>query len=262
MFETDIKNKVFLITGVNGQLGISLCETIIGLGGKIIGLDLDFKEIIKISKNKKWEKNNYIFLRTDITDQKLLKKSFTLGLKKYHEINYLINNAAVSVFSSWKNRTKKELDLVTDVNIKGALNCIKIYAKFLKKNNKFGSIINVASHYGLVSPDPRIYTDCNRRNSEIYGATKAAIIQITKYFATNSSYDGVNLRINAVAPGGILNEKKPQGKNFQKNYSYRCPLNRMAYAHEIVWPILFLLSKKASYINGHTLVIDGGFTAW
>ena len=76
MFETDIKNKVFLITGVNGQLGISLCETIIGLGGKIIGLDLDFKEIIKISKNKRWEKNNYIFLKTDITDQKLLKKSF------------------------------------------------------------------------------------------------------------------------------------------------------------------------------------------
>ena len=154
------------------------------------------------------------------------------------------------------------MDLVTDVNIKGTLNCIKFFAKFLKNTKKFGAIVNVASHYGMVTPDPRIYTDCKRRNSEIYGATKAAIIQVTKYFATNSSYDGVNLRINAVAPGGILNEKKPQGKIFQKNYSYRTPLNRMAYPNEIVWPILFLLSKKASYINGHTLVIDGGYTAW
>ena len=69
------------------------------------------------------------------------------------------------------------------------------------------------------------------------------------------------MRINAVAPGGILNEKNPQGKDFQR-YSYKCPENRMGSAIEIVWPILFLLSKKASYINGHTLVIDGGFTAW
>jgi NAD(P)-dependent dehydrogenase (short-subunit alcohol dehydrogenase family) len=262
MFDTDIKNQVFLITGANGQLGIALCQTIINLGGKIAGLDLDFKQIKKIALKEKWSINDYMFLKTDITNQKLLKESFNLILKQYKKIDFLINNAAVSIFSNWQNRLDKDLDLVTDVNIKGTLNCIKFFAKFLKNTKKFGAIVNVASHYGMVTPDPRIYTDCKRRNSEIYGATKAAIIQVTKYFATNSSYDGVNLRINAVAPGGILNEKKPQGKIFQKNYSYRTPLNRMAYPNEIVWPILFLLSKKASYINGHTLVIDGGYTAW
>ena len=78
MFDTDIKNKVFLITGANGQLGIALCQTIINLGGKIAGLDLDFKQIKKIALKEKWSINDYMFLKTDITNQKLLKESFNL----------------------------------------------------------------------------------------------------------------------------------------------------------------------------------------
>ena len=87
-----------------------------------------------------------------------------------------------------------------------------------------GSIVNIGSHYGAISPDPRIYTDCNRKNSEIYGATKAAVIQMTKYFAVHSAE--YNVRTNAVSPGGILDSDNPQGEDFQKNYSFRCPMGK------------------------------------
>jgi NAD(P)-dependent dehydrogenase (short-subunit alcohol dehydrogenase family) len=139
---------------------------------------------------------------------------------------------------------------------------MKEFFKYLIKSKNMGSVVNVASHYGIISPDPRIYTDCNRRNSEIYGATKAGVIQMTKYFAVNAREDGANVRVNAVAPGGILNEDNPQGHDFQKLYSERCPMQRMAYVNEMSGPILFLLSSDAAYINGHTIVVDGGMSVW
>ena len=88
------------------------------------------------------------------------------------------------------------------------------------------------------------------------------ICVLTKYFSVNALSDGANIRVNAVAPGGIKNHQNPQGEDFQKNYGKRCPMGRLAETKEIVSPVLYLLSEDASYINGHTLVIDGGMTAW
>ena len=93
-------------------------------------------------------------------------------------------------------------------------------------------------------------------------ATKAGIIQMTKYFSVNAILDGADIRINAIAPGGIYNPNDPQGKEFIKNYSERCPMGRLGETHEIIGPALFLISSESSYINGHTLVVDGGMTAW
>ena len=131
-------------------------------------------------------------------------------------------------------------------------------------------IVNIASHYGLVAPDLNIYSDTKRMSSEIYGASKAGIIQMTRYFAVNALKYGV--RTNSVSPGGIqdndniLGEKPTQkviqGVNFRKKYNNRCPMGRLAKVQEVVDPILFLLSPASSYINGHNIVVDGGYTAW
>ena len=172
LFDNEIKNKIFLITGVNGQIGSSLCETIIDGGGSVIGLDLEISKIQSLSKKKKWSSDSFLFLKTNISNEKNTKINFNLGLKKFKKINFLVNNAGASIFTNWKNRTENDIDFVTNVNLKGTLNLIKIFSLYLKSKKKFGAIVNVASHYGIVSPDPRIYTDCER-NSEIYGATKA-----------------------------------------------------------------------------------------
>ena len=85
---------------------------------------------------------------------------------------------------------------------------------------------------------------------------------MTKYFAVNALMDGVKVRVNAVAPGAILNPLEPQGEDFIKRYSSLCPMGRMGDENEILGPILFLMSSLSSYVNGHTLVIDGGMTSW
>ena len=100
----------------------------------------------------------------------------------------------------------------------------------------------------------------DRRNSEIYGATKAGLIQITKYFSTYSYKH--NILVNAIAPGGIFNPKSPQSSKFLKKYSQICPLKRMAETKEVIGAIIYLLSDSSSYTNGHTMVIDGGFSVW
>ena len=157
-------------------------------------------------------------------------------------------------------RTEESFDWVTGVNLKGTFLCIQEYTKYCESTGKPGTIVNIASHYGQVSPDPRIYTDCARRNSEVYGATKAGIIQMTRYFAVHLAEH--KIRVNCIAPGGVRNPITPQGDDFQKNYGYRCPMDRMGEIEEMVGPILFLLSPAASYVNGQTLAVDGGTTAW
>lgn len=147
-----------------------------------------------------------------------------------------------------------------DVNLKGTLLCSKEFIKHRKENGNHGTVVNIASHYGLISPDPRIYIDCDRQNSEIYGATKAGIIQMTRYYAVHAA--PFDIRFNSVSPGGVRNPENPQGPEFQKEYNLRCPAGRMAETHEIVGAIIFLLSPAASYINGHNLVVDGGMTCW
>ena len=145
-------------------------------------------------------------------------------------------------------------------NLKGTINCTIAFVAHSSDTGFKKRIVNVASHYGIISPDPRIYGESDRRNSETYGATKAGIIQLSKYYAVHLAQHQIN--VNTVSPGGIFNTENPQSDAFLGKYSDRCPLGRMANTLEIIDPILFLLSEGASYINGHNLVVDGGMSAW
>lgn len=262
MKESNLNDQVIMITGISGQIGQMLVSTALKRGAKVLGLDVSIDKMKKIAKNLDWDANSIQMSEVDISQNSDVKMAFESAVKKFGRVSSLINNAGVSVFSSWTDRSDEEFDLVTDVNLKGTFNCMKVFMEHCIKTKNQGSIVNVASHYGLISPDPKIYTDCARRSPEIYGATKAGIIQMTKYFSVNAITDGADIRINAVAPGGVRNPWDPQGKDFQRLYSERCPMGRLAEIEEIIEPIFFLLSKDASYINGHTLVIDGGMTAW
>lgn len=256
-----IKDSVILITGAAGQLGREVVNSALDLEAKVICLDTSIdklnQEFSRYSPNK-----NILLIEADITNKESVEMAFAKGLESFGKIDFLINNAGISIFSPWYERSLDEFDSVMNVNLKGAFLCMKEFFKYLIKTENYGSVVNIASHYGIISPDPRIYTDCDRRNSEVYGATKAGIIQMTKYFSVNALLDGANARVNAIAPGGILNDKDPQGADFQNLYAERCPMKRLAKVKEIVGPIFFLLSEDASYINGHTMLIDGGMSSW
>lgn len=258
----DLSNQVIILSGVSGQLGQKITNEILLGGGKVIGLDQSQEDMEKVAKTYNWNEDNILLHKTDIRSKDEIEKAFNDGLSRFGKITAQINNAGVSVFDAWTEREEKDFDWVTDVNLKGTFFCMQIFMKYCIKSKNSGSIVNIASHYGVVAPDPRIYSDPKRRNSEIYGATKAGIIQMTKYFSVNALHDGADVRVNSVTPGGIRNYINPQSENFQKSYAKICPMGRLAEAYEIVGPILFLISDDASYVNGHNLIADGGATVW
>jgi NAD(P)-dependent dehydrogenase (short-subunit alcohol dehydrogenase family) len=249
----DHKDKVVAITGVSGQLGSLLALQYTDLGAKVIGLD-------SITPNTSDAKSlPFDYIKLDIRNVKSVDETFKNLVNKFGGVDILVNNAGASTFEHFLDRTEENIDLMMDVNLKGTFNCIKSFVKFGASKNLGRSIVNIGSIYGLVSPDFRVYEEGDRRSSEIYGATKAGVIQMTKYFAVELAKAGI--RVNAVSPGGIFNPSNPQGKQFVEKYSHRTPMGRMASTSEITQAIVFLTSSLASYITGHNLVVDGGYSA-
>ena len=231
------------MTGTEGQLGRVYVSHLLELGYDVIGFDTPKKPHQKMTQ----------YFSVDVTDLKKMKKI----LDKIFHVDILINNAGVAVFTPFEDRTPEELDLVMDVNIKAmVLLTQQVFTRFFKPK-KHGCIVNVGSIYGVVAGDMRIYKDEGRRTSEIYGAAKAAVIHLTKYFAAYMAPH--NVRVNCVSPGGVFYNHPPE---FVAAYSKKVPMNRMANQEELVSTIEYLISEKSSYLTGQNIVVDGGFSAW
>lgn len=257
----NLDGKSVLITGAAGQLGKELCKAYLECGVKVFAADLDINRMReRLSKLDNSLSPNILFFEMDISKKDSVVKTFENIFSIYGGLDILINNAGVNTFEPFLERSEESYDFVMDVNLKGTFFCIQKYVDELIKRNSKGVIVNIASFYGVISPDFRIYTDCARINSEVYGATKAGIIQMTRYFAVALAKYGI--RVNCVSPGGIFNLETPQGEDFVKNYSFRCPMERMANTDEIIGGVLYLSSTAATYTTGQNIVIDGGMSCW
>lgn len=233
----DLSNKRILVTGAAGFLGLFICDALMAEGADVIGVDV---------QSKPPSNGAYPVYKLDITDKESMS-----DFKFSGSLDGIVNNAATS-FRGNEN-TSEEFMKTLEVNIEGTYNCITQFKNTLSRD---ASIVNIASIYGILSPDFRIYSGNESLYSpSVYGASKAAIVQMTRYYATQLA----PIRVNSVSPGGIL-----QGHNdsFIKQYSDRVPMKRMANPEEITDAILFLLSPMSSYITGHNLVVDGGMSAW
>ena len=253
----DIKGKVVIITGALGQLGTTLSKNLAEQGAIVIITDVNNNkcEIAASLLNEKYPDSS-LGISCDITQLESIKKMSKKVYSKYKKIDCLVNNAGIGVFTPFEDRNPEDIQNVMDVNIKGTVLCSQVISKYLKKANK-GSIINIASVYGIVSSDYRIYGDSGRNNSEIYSITKAGIINFTKYLGTYLAKD--NVRVNAISPGGIYNK---QTESFVENYVKKTPLSRMAKTEDFVGAVIYLISDASEYMTGNNLIIDGGFTAW
>lgn len=245
-----LEGKIVVVTGVNGQLGTCLYEHFEKAGSKVIGIDLG-----------ETDHSNLEYYSLDISNKKKVGETLSSIFEMHGRIDCLINNAGVSTFEPFEERPEESFDWVMSVNLKGTFLCIQEYVNLYDAYNcQLGSILNIGSIFGVVSPDYRNYTDCLRKNSEVYGATKAGIIQMTKYFSVHLAER--NIRVNCISPGGLFNPENPQGDDFIKNYSFRCPMNRMGLVEEMCGAALYFASSASSYTTGQNLVIDGGLTSW
>jgi len=236
--------KKAIITGANGQLGSAFVEALTGKGYFVYAVDLNIEKIT-ISENVQP-------VKLDITDEMAVHKFFS----SVKSLDVLINNAGIGVFSPFEDRTAAEFKQVMEVNLLGAFLMSQSSVKIMKNSNG-GKIVNIASIYGSTSSDERIYGDSGRRNSEVYSATKAGLINMTQYMATH--FGKYNIQTNSISPGGIYNQ---QSADFVKNYEYKTPMHRMGKAQDLLSTLFYLISEDTAYTNGQDIAVDGGFLAW
>lgn len=248
----NLRNKNIIITGGSGFLGEQI--TLALLNEKANVYIIDVKQPKKISSAK--------YFKSDITNEKDLKKILKFFKLKKIKIDVLINNAAIDYppLKSKKNIFKLETfpnnlwDKDISVSLKGSYLCTKIFGSYMSKFKK-GSIINVSSDLGIIAPDQRIYSKTGFTKPITYSVVKHGIIGLTKY--TASYWGKKNIRCNAIAPGGIYNN---QNSSFVKKINQLIPLGRMAKKNEYNGLILFLCSDLSSYMTGSVVVADGGRT--
>ena len=258
----DLNGKVIIITGSSGMLGTQYAYALSECGANVVLADIDIsKSKITEKQIKKSFSTDPMSIKLDLTNKESILSMTSTVIKKYSKIDVLINNAAYQGNSKIRSSGFENLELETwnqaiDVNLTGVFLCCQSIGKQMIKQ-KSGNIINIASTYGLVGPDQRIYGKSGQNSAIFYAATKSAILNLTRYLATY--WEGKGIRVNTFSPGGVENNQDP---NFIKRYSKKTPLGRMAKKDEYVGSIIFLASDASSYMTGSNLIVDGGWTAW
>lgn len=263
----DVSRDIVLITGVSGQLGGEYAKTFLARGARVVGLDVR-PSAMSDTLAAQYPPSNYLFCAADVTDKVSLQKASAETVGKFGVPTVLINNAAIDSPPSappeengpFEDYPEASWDKVIDVNLKGVYLCCQVFGAAMAKAGK-GSIINVASIYGVVSPDQNLY-EYRRRRGEVfykpvaYSASKSGILNLTRYLAVYWAKQGV--RVNSLTIAGVFNN---QEQAFLDAYCGRIPIGRMANADEYNGSVLFLASDASKYMTGHNLVVDGGWTA-
>ena len=265
----DLEGRNIVITGASGLLGSQYANTLSSAGANIILLDINTakNEKLKSSLVKKY-KNKISAYTLDISNQTEVNKTSKKIMKDFKKIDGLINNAAYTskgakeksdnAFGSFENFPIDIWQKSLDINLSGVFFCSQAFGKIMAKQGKC-VIVNIASTYGLVGADQRIYGKSGLNLPISYAATKGAIVNFTRYLA--AYWHGKNIRCNTLSPGGVM-DKTYQEKSFIKKYSEKTILGRMANKDEYNGAMLFLISDASSYMTGANLVVDGGWTSW
>ena len=251
----NLTGKIAVITGGAGLLGKAIAEGLAASGATVYVADVNFKSAKAVcAKNKQ---GKLIPFALDITKPASIHSCVNKVLTQSGRIDIWINNAYPRtkdwnvVFEKVKSKSwKKNID----DHLNGYCFCCQAVAEKMKKQ-KSGSIINMGSIYGVQGPDFSIYENTNMTMPAAYSVIKGGIVNFTRYLA--NYYGKYGVRINTVSPGGVANS---QPKTFVKKYSMKTSLRRMATPEDIVGGVLYLASPASSYVTGHNLMIDGGFT--
>lgn len=254
----DVRDRVVVVTGGAGQLGRAFANSLGAAGAKVAVVDrVPVKETPAL-----------LSIACDITDRRALEAAFSRIDGAWETPFGLVNAAAIDSppdappeeNGPFETYPESSFDRIMSVNVKGTLLCCQVFGGAMAKRGK-GSIVNIASVYGMVSPDQSLY-QYRRDRGEIfykpvaYSASKSALYNLTRYLA--AYWGGKGVRVNTLTLGGVYNNQDPK---FLDRYNSKVPLGRMADVSEYNGVVQFLLSDAASYVTGSNIVADGGFTA-
>ena len=263
----DMSSEIAIVTGGLGQLGAQFSLTMLEAGAKVVILDVAESTYNNKLKDLISSDDNVTVMKVDITNKNDLVLISKRICKEIGIPTILINNAAIDSPPNapieengpFETYPEKSWDKIIEVNLKSIFLTCQVFGGEMAKNMN-GSIINVSSIYGMVSPNQKIYEYRRKNGAEFfkpitYSVSKSGIYNLTRYLA--AYWAKKNVRVNTVTFAGVFNN---QDKQFLENYCSIIPLGRMANEDEYNGAILFLASKASEYMTGSNLVIDGGWT--
>jgi NAD(P)-dependent dehydrogenase (short-subunit alcohol dehydrogenase family) len=251
--------RVAVVTGGAGQLGREIARGLADRGARVAVFDIaadDGGEEIRT-------------YGVDVTDRAAIERATEDVTKQWDVPHVLVNAAALDSppdapaeeVGPFEDYPSESFDRVMEVNVKGTFLCCQVIGARMAAAGR-GSIVNVSSIYGMLSPVQQLY-DFRRRAGDAffkpvaYSVSKSALYNLTRYLATYWARSGV--RVNTLTLAGVWND---QPREFVEAYTERMPLGRLANANEVVGPVVFLASDASSYVTGANVVVDGGWSAW
>jgi NAD(P)-dependent dehydrogenase (short-subunit alcohol dehydrogenase family) len=262
-----LAGRVAVVTGALGRLGPVWCEALLDAGAAVAAIDLDGSTMAPAFRTLQDRDAARLRLyRADVRDRRSLDAARAQCEEDLGVATVLVNNAGIDQ-PPGVTKTYRIEDIpaevvrgVLDVNLVGAFQAAQAFGPAMVALGR-GAIINIGSLYAGVSPDARAYdhlpTDPPFLKPPAYGASKAALVNLTRYLATHWGPSGV--RVNALSPGGV---EGGQDEAFKRKFVARVPLGRMALTRDLGGPLIFLASDASSYVTGIELLVDGGYTAW
>ena len=266
----ELNGRVAILTGGAGLLGRSHGRMLSSAGATVVLADSDGQGAEQVAEELRGPAGaDCLPIRTDVSDPQSVQTMVRTALATYGRIDILVNNAALdpkfdlehsgSHGQRFEDFSFELWQQALAVNVTGMFLCAQAVAPIMTQAG-YGVIVNIASTYGLVGPDQRLY----QREGQppqfkpvSYTVSKAAALGLTRYLATY--FTGTGIRVNSLSPGGVFAD---HDEEFVRRYSARTVLGRMATREEISNALLFLVSDASSYMTGANLVVDGGWTAW
>jgi NAD(P)-dependent dehydrogenase (short-subunit alcohol dehydrogenase family) len=264
-----LSGQVAIVTGAAGLLGREHANALSEAGAHVVALDRDASGAREVASDvEKRSGVEAMGLDADVCDADALRRARDAILTRFDRVDILVNNAAINdavekrsgapvpfeehPLAAWRH--------TLDVNVTGTFLCCQIFgAEMVRRGG--GSIINIASTYGIVAPNQSLYRDAvgiqTMYKSAAYSTSKGAVLALTRHLA--AYWGGKGVRVNALSPGGVENG---QDATFVEKYSERTPLGRMAKPSEYKGAIVFLAGPASTYLTGANIVVDGGFSVW
>jgi NAD(P)-dependent dehydrogenase (short-subunit alcohol dehydrogenase family) len=264
-----LAGRVAVVTGAAGLLGRSHCDALAAAGARVVAADLDGEACAALAAElAERHAGDGLGWGVDVAAPASVAALKDAVLERYGRIDVLVNNAAVNdkvegprgeplrfedyPLPLWERSLR--------VNLTGVFLCSQSLGAEMARRGS-GSIVNIASTYGVVAPDQSLYRAADGTQtfykSAAYPTTKGGVIAFTRFLAAYWGRAGV--RVNALSPGGVENGQDPA---FVSRYAERTPLGSMARVTDYAGALLFLASDASAYMTGANLVVDGGFTAW
>jgi len=256
----ELAEKVIIITGGCGLIGRAFAEACAQFGAQVVLADIAAANPEEQAKKlQERHQRPMLGFSLDVADkaQVILLKQKTL--ETFGRIDGLINghqNKTKSFFQKFEEYGEDNWDAVVETNLKGTFLTCQVIGSYMAEQGK-GCIINIPSTYSVVAPNQNLYKGTSLGCPAAYSASKGGVEALSQYLSTYWAAKGV--RVNQITPHGVWNNHEEQ---FEKNFANFSPLQRLSYNHEVAGAAIFLLSDASSYVTGHNLLVEGGWTAW